>query len=467
MLHTSCSVGGLLSISSPPFFVFKNNQHLWSSEADCLRFCQHAKQHNKVEEVVSTGCSPLANVTAPSYKLSGPPHCSSTPSSCPSAHATERRSTADLPTIIPYLPMYKMHRRPQKWSQLFVLLVTVSYLGVDGTAVQNDFSDYPPGAQQCLYDASDNSGCDGDTAPEMNECLCGDGGDFVTNAAKCVAEKDSGDMESTYSTMSLHCSDSNTPLIVSKQEWMAEESDVSTSTSSTTIASKTSTIKTASKSIIITASTGQTVSVTSTGPPSSTSAPYPDNNTGLSTGAKVGIIVGSAAGGLALLAAALFFLNRRRRRRNHAYEDVHHKGRQSPSNPMGKVSTMLGLKRSGAANSDHTTTLPSVMGNSIDPRKSWQLSPDGRHIPWSPGAFEAVKLHPERGNLHQQPPDVYEMSTDSERPVSVAPPFAPVEMPVISVTSPTVSPTSLYPGTDWSSPMHETQSRYEPYRPSR
>lgn len=354
-----------------------------------------------------------------------------------------------------------MHARPQRRSQVLVLLFTASSLAADRRTVKNDFSDYPSGAQQCLYDASDYSGCKGDTVPQMNQCLCGNGGDFVTNSAICVAEKDCDDMENTYKAMSLHCSDSDTPLSVSKQQWMAEGSSASTSTSST----KTSASKTASTSTITTASTGQGFSTTTTGSPSSTSTSNTDSNSGLSADARVGIIVGSAAAGAALFAAALFFLCRHRRRRNHTYEEVYRMGGQLLSNVMGEGATMFGFTGPETANPSRTPTVPSDLGILFDPRRSWQPSPDGSQVPWSPGAFEVVKLHPGLGNLHQPPPDVYEMSTDSERPVFVSPSVAHIEMPIISVTSPTVSPTSRYSGADWSSQMHQEPSRYEPYRP--
>lgn len=354
--------------------------------------------------------------------------------------------------------------RSQRQSHFLALLFITSSVAIIQRTIINDFSDYPSGAQQCLYDASDNSGCDGDTVPEMNECLCGNGGDFVTNSAKCVADNDSGDMESTYSAMNLHCSDSDTPLSVSRQEWMAGEASVTISTSSTKTASETSTNKAASTiSTIVTASTGQTIAATTTGAPSSTYTPDLQSNSELSTGAKVGIIVGSAAAGLALLAAALLFLCRHRRLRNHTYKEVHHTGAPLSSNTIGEGGTVLGLTGSEATNPIGTSTASSDLRN---PRKSWQSAADGRQIPWSPGAFEAVKLHLGSGNLHKQPPDVFEMSTDSERPVSIAPPIAPVEMPAISVTSPTVSPSSRYSETNWTS-QNKEPNRYQPYRSSR
>ncbi|ROW06522.1 hypothetical protein VMCG_04291 [Cytospora schulzeri] len=360
-----------------------------------------------------------------------------------------------------------MHILPQRRSQLLVLLFTASSLAADRRAVTNDFSDYPSGAQQCLYDASDDSGCNGDTVPEMNSCLCDNGGDFVTNSAKCVAEKDSIDLESTYGVMSLHCSNSNTPLAVSKQEWMAEGSKVSTSITPTKTTSKTSTSQTASPSTIVATLTEQTITATVTGSQRASSRPDADNHSGLSSGARGGIIVGSVAAGSALFAAALFLLCRHRRSRNHAYDQVRHTGGQLQADPVGQGATMIGFTGYEAANPSHTSTSPSDRVNTSDPRKGWHPSPDGSQVPWSPGAFEVVKLHPGMGNLHQPRADVYEMSTDSEIPLPVSPSVAPVKMPIISVTPPTVPPSSRYSGVDWTSQTHQEPTRYDPYLPSR
>lgn len=334
--------------------------------------------------------------------------------------------------------------RPQRRSQLLVFLFTASSLTAHRRTVRNDFSDYPSGAQQCLYDASNHSGCNGDTVPEINQCLCGNGGDFVTKSAKCVAEEDSDDLENTYKVMSLHCSDSKTPLSISKQDWMAEGSTVPSFTSS----SKTSVSKTVSTSTIFTATTGKGLATTTTGPPNPTSTPDTDSNSGFPNGARVGIIVGSATAGAALFAAALFFCCRHRQRCNHTYEEVHHLGGQLPSNSMGEGATIFEVKGPGAAISNRTSIVPSDLENAIDHRKSWHPSSDGSQVPWSPGAFDVVKLHPGLGNLHRPPRDVFEMSTVNERPVSVSLSVAPVEMPIISDTSPTVSPTSRYSGDD-------------------
>ncbi|KAI3398751.1 hypothetical protein diail_8618 [Diaporthe ilicicola] len=363
-----------------------------------------------------------------------------------------------------------MHLRPQPRSLLLLplLFATLSSAAAHRRAVKNDFSDYPSGTQQCLNKASDDSHCTGDTVAQMNQCLCTNGGKFVTNAASCIASTRAGDLESTWEVLSLHCSDSNTPLTVSKAQWMAQQSSVTTSST----ASRT-TSKTATKSTMTTTSAGNTVTatVTTTPTPTPTSPPASDDSgSGLSGGAKIGVIAGSAAVGVAVLAAALFFFCRYRKRRSGAaYEEVHALGAQSPYNHISKGPVPFGSPDVGAHSSYQSTTV-SDLESASNPRRSWHPSPDGQSVPWSPGAFEAVKRHPGLG-LHQPPPDVHEMSTDGERPVSLAP-SAPVEMPAISVTSPTVSPTSRYSGADWDSQLPEPQlpqepRRYEPYRPAR
>lgn len=278
-------------------------------------------------------------------------------------------------------------------------------------------------------------------------------------------------MESTWEALSLHCSDSNTPLSISKKEWMAEQSSVSTTTSAKT------TSNTATKSTMTTTSAGLTTTATVTTTPTTTSSPPPeDSDTGLSGGTRIAVIAGSVVGGVAVLAAAAFIFFRYRRRRNGAaYQEVHTMGAQSPYGRMSKAPAPYGSPDLGGHASYQSTTA-SDLGSASDPRRSWHPSPDGQSVPWSPSAFEAVKNNPGFGNLHQPPPDIHEMSTDGERPVSMSP-SAPVEMPSIQVISPTVSPTSRYSGADWDSqlpqiPQEPTRTpqeprRYEPYRPAR
>ena len=274
-------------------------------------------------------------------------------------------------------------------------------------------------------------------------------------------------MESTWEILSLHCFDSNTPLSISKKDWMAEQSSVSTSSTATRTRT---TSNTAMTSTITTTSAGHTTTATITTTPTATSTPAPEDSSGLSGGARIAVIAGSAAGGAAVLAAAVFiFCRYRKRRSGAAYEEVHAMGAHLPYDRTSKAPAPFGSPDLGGHPS-YQSTMASDLGSASDPRRSWHPSPDGQSIPWSPSAFDAIKQNPGFGNLHQEPPDIHEMSTDGERPVSMSP-SAPVEMPAISVTSPTVSPTSRHSGADWDS--HVSQKvpqeprRYEPYRPAR
>lgn len=367
------------------------------------------------------------------------------------------------------------------WSSIlnsnidFTLLLLLTATRPSIAAFKNDFSDYPSGTQTCLTNASNNSGCTGDTSAQMNLCLCSNGGKFVTNSAKCIARQDSADMASTWvrtkpgktsglaqnadtvtlqEIMELHCSDSNTPLSVPKAQWMGYQSSVSTSSTATATTTSTST----------STSGRQTATVTST------PSPNPDGNnsgnSGLSSGAKIGIIAGSAAVGVALLAAALFLCIRYRKRRE-TYHEVHPMLLANPQHgPFGDGSADASAHRShhhiSMGPSELESAAPSVAGSPSD-RSTWHSSSDGSQVPWSPGAFESVKMAHFQ-SLHQPPPreDVYEMP--GETAASMSPSTIPVEMPTISVTSPTVSPTSRYSGLDWSSEPAEPR-RYEPFRP--
>lgn len=353
---------------------------------------------------------------------------------------------------------------------LNLVLILLSIPRPSIAAFKNDFSDYPSGTQTCLDNASDNSDCAGDTSAEMNLCLCSNGGDFVTNSAKCIAQKDSSDLASTWvytsntptsryladslvqEIMDLHCSDSNTPLTISQAQFMAYQSSVSSSSSASSTASATSTSSAAQQTVTTTAS-----------PTPDPDDDGDDGNTALSTGAKIGIIAGAAAAGVALLAVALFILMRRRKRRQHQYQEVHPMlaangpppGGPQPGDSSAHPSHM------SMGPSELESAAASTMG-SPNIRNTWQSS-DGSAPPWSPGAFESVKAAQVQ-SLHQPPPreDVYEMPADHAAPTS--PLSSVAEMPAIEVTSPTVSPTSRYSGVDWVSEQSEPR-RYEPFRP--
>lgn len=249
--------------------------------------------------------------------------------------------------------------------------------------------------------------------------------------------------------MSSHCQVSGTPLGVSEDDFLALASSVS----STAQATSTQTL------------------TTSTGTSSPT--PIPDSDSdgqgGLSTGAKIGIIAGAAVAAVILLLAGIYFFIRRRKQ-HRQYEEVHpmQSSHPSPSNFANANTTgnaNAGPSYSSAVPSELEST-ESTMG-SPSLRQTWQSSWTGSRIPWSTSELDAGKENSRLGNPHetQQPPHIYEMSAESEVPMSVSPTSMPAEMPTISVISPTVSPTSPHTGASWDTGMPTEHNRYEPYRP--
>ncbi len=209
---------------------------------------------------------------------------------------------------------------------LFLLASTAS-------AFTNDFSKYPTGSQQCLNNAANASGCNGDTVEQMNSCLCGNGGNFVLAAAACISQTDSSDLETVYTTMAGACNYSGTPLSVSQKDFMnagnASASTIPTSTSGQSTA--VSTAVTTGVTTMTTVSNGLTVTVTSTASAGTGTADADadadtggDSSGGLSNTAKIGIIAGASAVGVAILAVAVFFIVRHRKSRNRTPKDESH-----------------------------------------------------------------------------------------------------------------------------------------------
>jgi hypothetical protein len=156
-----------------------------------------------------------------------------------------------------------------------------------------DFSFYPKGAISCLDDAAEKSLCQSSSVELTNSCLCRNGGDFITNTAACVGRSSRDDLATVYETMRDACANSNTPINVSEDEFMAAASAVAT-TSTTSSPGSTGT-----------APAAQT---------QTTPGGTEQGSSGLSTGALAGIIAGAVIVSLALLGALAFFLIRRRRR---------------------------------------------------------------------------------------------------------------------------------------------------------
>ncbi|KAK5996601.1 hypothetical protein PT974_01938 [Cladobotryum mycophilum] len=213
--------------------------------------------------------------------------------------------------------------KPRLWTSLPLFLFLLS----PALAVTPDFSFYPPNAIDCLNDAAAISKCSAATYPELNSCLCGNGGNWVLNSAACVGQKDPTDIVKVYTTMAQACADSKTPMDVSQSDFYAAAEGKLTTTSATPTPTPTptSTSASASKTPSTTiASTASITSITSTtskasATPTQTNAD-PNASQGLSTGATVGIAIGASIGGVAIIAGLAIFLIRRKNRRG---EEAH------------------------------------------------------------------------------------------------------------------------------------------------
>ncbi|KAI0188693.1 hypothetical protein F4808DRAFT_466136 [Astrocystis sublimbata] len=150
-----------------------------------------------------------------------------------------------------------------------LLVALLLQTGLSLAKIDNDFSPYPQGSQDCLYDAADTAGCvEADTATELNQCLCKNQHNFVYNTAKCVALKSPSDVDAVYETLSSNCAGTGVTLSVPKQAFIAAAEAASQSTSTSTSSSS--------------------PSATNTDP----TTDHDSSGNDLSTGTKIGIGVG-------------------------------------------------------------------------------------------------------------------------------------------------------------------------------
>ncbi|KAI0603432.1 hypothetical protein F4775DRAFT_598538 [Biscogniauxia sp. FL1348] len=155
-------------------------------------------------------------------------------------------------------------------------------------ALENDFSAYPSGSQQCLYDAADQTTCTGNSGAELNQCLCRNKGNFY-NTATCVAKASPSDLVAVWETLDYNCEGTGVTIAVSKEAFLAQASAVISSSTPT--------------------------ATTTASPSSSDAASTPGT---LSSTAKIGIGVGIGFGSVSLCLAAWFVWVYSRRRRSAA-----------------------------------------------------------------------------------------------------------------------------------------------------
>ncbi|KAI0115069.1 hypothetical protein F4814DRAFT_418173 [Daldinia grandis] len=178
------------------------------------------------------------------------------------------------------------------------LLLSIALQTQVSLAMDNDFSAYPEGSQQCLNDAADRSKCSGNTGNEMNRCLCSNKGNFIYNTAECVAKQSPADLNAVYDTMENNCAGTGVTIAVSKQAFLSQAA-AATATASSAAPTSTSDPPTASPTTSDPASGGST----------------------LSSGAKIGLGVGIGFGSVALGLLGWFVFAYSRRRRAHAATD--------------------------------------------------------------------------------------------------------------------------------------------------
>lgn len=135
------------------------------------------------------------------------------------------------------------------------------------------FTNYPLNAQQCLYNAADASGCPtvASYSQDINSCLCGNEGNFVTNSALCVRENDSVDLQNVWSTMVYDCQLTGTPLQYSESAFLG--------TGSTPSSPVASSLPQLSSSIPPSPSTGFITSKRVTNTPNPPASPTPATTT--------------------------------------------------------------------------------------------------------------------------------------------------------------------------------------------
>ncbi|KAL1894248.1 hypothetical protein Sste5346_006034 [Sporothrix stenoceras] len=203
------------------------------------------------------------------------------------------------------------------FSTLFLVLLLLLQTTAVRAAFTNNFDAYPSGTRSCLNASANASGCDGDDVTSMNDCLCGNTGNFVISAAECIGKADYADLETVYTTMASACSFSNTPLSVSQKDFLSAGNGTFSSSTTSMPSTTSGASSTPSLTTITTTSNGHVETITETaGSPKNTGGSSSDNNnSGMSSTTRTGIIAGATVAGVAIVAVFAFFLIRMWRNR--------------------------------------------------------------------------------------------------------------------------------------------------------
>ncbi|KAI1460746.1 hypothetical protein F4805DRAFT_454674 [Annulohypoxylon moriforme] len=305
------------------------------------------------------------------------------------------------------------------------LLLSITLQARSSAALENDFSAYPEGSQQCLSDAADQSQCSGNTGQQLNECLCRNKGNFIYNTATCVAKNSPNDLNAVYDTMQNNCEGTGVIIAVSKDAFLSQAAAATASTSSSTPTS------------------------TSTSSPEASQSLSPVAQSSISTGTKIALGAGIGFGTVAvgLLAWFVWLYSRKRRSQNAPPPSAHtnHDVELSNSNMPGNQSFVSSMASPAVGYAHHNTQFAAAeLGDS---HQEWKELPadnydhgkadDGSYKRTSDVPLLAAELgHDEtRGPTPTSPIPTYAV----ELPAEVV--YPPQRTP----TTPTVSPMTYSP----------------------
>lgn len=109
---------------------------------------------------------------------------------------------------------------PQRHFAFSLLLNYLYFLTLVKGLVKPDFYFYPQAARPCMDQAGSAAGCDAIDTHALNDCLCGNGGNFITNTAACLGKSARGELQRVYSLMSGACAKTSTPMKLHQKEFM-------------------------------------------------------------------------------------------------------------------------------------------------------------------------------------------------------------------------------------------------------
>ncbi len=212
-----------------------------------------------------------------------------------------------------HIPVCTTLDGPKSFGTMLALpptLVALIFVSASRAASVIDFSSYPLGSQDCLYQASNTSNCATDTVLATNSCLCNNGGNFITIAAKCLGDSNPSTLEGVYDIMKDACKESNTPINVEEEQYLSAAGFTGTMTPPRPTA---------------TPVPPPSVSGAETRP---TEPPEADDDSdgnrpqghrsgkGLSSGARIGVIIAATIVGIAMAGAVVYLLLRHKRKKD-------------------------------------------------------------------------------------------------------------------------------------------------------